>query len=185
MYTLHMAAIKTMITAEELQQIAGDRPVELVRGELVDMSPIGIRHWDLVARLWRLLDAFVLKHHLGAVGAEGGFVLSKDRDVVRAPDLAFVAAHRLGDLQRDGYFDIAPDLAVEVLSPSDRPGDLWEKIGDYFGAGTRLVWVIDPRQQHVAAHHPDGTTRIYSGDEDVPGEDVIPGFSFKPSQLFA
>jgi Uma2 family endonuclease len=180
-----MGAVKTMITAEDLPQIAGDRRVELVRGELVDMSPIGIRHWDLVARLWRLLDAFVLKHQLGAVGAEGGFLLSKDPDVVRAPDLAFVAAHRLGNLQRDSYFDIPPDLAVEVLSPSDRPGDLWDKIRDYFSAGTRLVWVIDPHEQHVAAHHPDGRTQVYSGDDDVPGEDVIPGFSFKPSQLFS
>lgn len=180
-----MGAVKTLITAEQLLETAGDRHVELVRGEIVEMSPVGIRHWDLVGRMWELLNSFVKHNKLGFVGAEGGFILARDPDVVRAPDLAFVATHRIADLHQDGYFDIAPDLAVEVLSPGDRPGELWEKIRDYFRAGTRLVWVIDPRSAQVVAHHPDGRTQVYSGDEDVPGEDVLPGFSFKPSQLFS
>lgn len=174
-----------LITAEQLQEIAGDRHVELVRGEIVETSFPGMKHSVLAGRLLSLLGPFVRAAKLGIVGPELGVVLGRDPDTVRAPDVAFVAAGRISDPDQYGYYEGAPDLAVEILSPSDRPGEVLKKIGEYFAAGTSLVWVIDPRRQQVVVHHPDGRTQVYSGGQEVSGEDILPGFHFKPTELFS
>ncbi len=180
-----MGAVETLITAEQLLEMPRHPRVELVKGEIIKMSPVGKTHSFITSRLWRLLDTFVVEHNLGFLGPEAGFLLSKDPDTVRAPDLAFVSAQRMGDLRERGYFHVPPDLAIEILSPGDRPGEIYIKIGEYFAAGARLAWVIDPDAEEVVAYHPDGRSRVYSGDEAVPGEDVLPGFSFTPSQIFS
>lgn len=180
-----MGTVSTLVTAEQLQEIAGDRRCELVRGEIVDMSPPAMKHGVYAIRLGGLMDTFAGQHNLGVVGTEFGVVLGRNPDTVRAPDLSFVAAHRISDPDGEGYFEGAPDLAVEILSPGDRKSEVYRKLSDYFEAGTRLVWVLDPRRKQVVVHHPDGSSEIYSGDQEVPGEDVLPGFSFRPAQIFS
>ena len=111
-----MATTKTLMTAEQLLGIAGSRRCELVRGELVEMSPVGKTHSWIVALLLSWMVSFVREHKLGRVGTELGFILARNPDVVRAPDICFVSAQRWKGTDPHGFFEGAPDLAVEVVS---------------------------------------------------------------------
>ena len=130
------------------------------------------------------MDSFVTERKLGEVGTEQGFILSRNPDTVRAPDVHFVSSERLRPANEDGFFEGAPDLAVEVLSPEDRASEVQEKIREYFSAGARLVLVADPRTETVTVHHPSGRAQVFSGEQEVPLEDILPGFSFRVANLF-
>ena len=178
-----MGDLKTLITAEQLSDIANGRRVELVRGEIAEMSPVGKSHSEIVIVLGSWLLSFVRAKKLGAVGTERGFVLSRDPDVVRAPDVHFIRGERLAN-DNPGYFDGAPDLTVEVLSPEDRASDVEQKIAQYLSAGSGLVLKVDPANKTVTRYLPGGEVRILSGDETVACEPPLPGFSFRASDLF-
>jgi len=179
-----MGETKTLMTAEQLWEIGGDQRVELVRGEVLEMAPVGIEHAQIVGRLTSWLVTFVEQKHLGIAGTELGVVLARDPDVVRAPDISFISATRLPAADRERFFEGAPDLAVEVVSPADKAGEMQQKIREYLAAGARLVWLADPRSRTLTAYHPSGDAHVYAGDEEVTGEEVIAGFSFRPSDLF-
>jgi len=129
-----MDELKTLVTAEHLAELGSSR-AELVRGEVIDRVPVGQRHGETVIALGSSLRAFVRERRLGKVLTEVGVVLARDPDVVRAPDLAFIAAARLSSGNADGYFEGAPDLAVEVVSPDDRASDVQAKAGECLAAG--------------------------------------------------
>jgi Uma2 family endonuclease len=119
---------------------------------------------------------FVLRYGLGRVtGEQGGFRLQRNPDVVRAPDVAFVQLSRVVDTGR-GYFEGGPDLAVEVLSPSDRYSAVSRKVAQYLAAGTRLVWVVDPFNRTVAVYRANGEVIELPEDGVLDGEDIVPGF---------
>jgi Uma2 family endonuclease len=179
-----MSATKTLITAEEFLKYAGQGRAELVRGEVVEMSPVGRVHGRLVVLLLSWIAPFVAQRKLGEVFTEVGFILFRNPDVVRAPDISFVAAARVGHPDDDGYYDGTPDLAVEVLSPDDRPGYIQDKIRDYRTAGCKLLWIADPKNKTVTVYHPSGAPQVYKDQEEVSGEDVLPGFVFRPADLF-
>lgn len=179
-----MSETKVLITAEQLPEIARGRRVELVRGEVVEMAPVGLKHFGIVGLLMSWMGPFVREKKLGWVGPELGCILSRNPDVVRAPDIAFVSAARLRQADAEGFFEGAPDLAVEVVSPSDRLSETQEKIREYLAAGARLVWLVDPGSETVTAYHPLGDAHVYSGNVEVSGEDVLPGFAFRPTLLF-
>lgn len=179
-----MSRPATLITAEMLMEMAGDRRVELVRGEFVEMAPVGPTHVYLVGLLGYWLVQFVTEHKLGLAGPELGCILARNPDIVRAPDLAFVAKSRLAGRSPEGFFEGGPDLAVEVLSLTERPSAVQQKVDEYLAAGTPLVWVVDARAKAVRAHRPGAAVRTYSGEQLVTGEDVLPGFAFKPADLF-
>jgi Uma2 family endonuclease len=168
-----------LLTADELLHVRiPDKRVELVRGVLVVREPAGGRHGRVALSIAIELGSYVRAHQLGAVyAAETGFTLARDPDTVRAPDVAFVRRERLTTPEPIGFHDLAPDLVVEVLSPSDRPGELLAKIADWLSAGTRLVWVVDPERRLARVYRQDGTERIVAGAETLDGEDVVPGFS--------
>jgi Uma2 family endonuclease len=131
------------------------------------------------------IAAFVKKHKLGRVyAAETGFVLSRNPDSVRAPDVAFVRAERVPKGWQRGFFEGAPDFAVEVLSPDDRAEEVFEKLQDWFAAGCRLVWVVNPKSRTVIVHHPDGRSELLRGDDAVAGGDLLPGFSSPIATFF-
>lgn len=168
-----------LITAEELLHLSiPDKRAELVRGVLVVREPPGGRHGRIVMNLGVELANYVRTRELGVVyAAETGFTLARHPDTVRAPDVAFVRRERLPSPEPTGFPDLAPDLVVEVLSPSDRPGELLAKIADWLSAGTCLVWVIDPERRQARVYRQDGTVRIVPAEEPLDGEDVVPGFS--------
>ncbi len=157
---------------------------ELVRGRLVrEPFPRPI-HAQVQARLCGLLDRHVRDHRLGFVGGETGFVLERDPDTVRGPDVAFLSRARAGDTLPDRWPEYGPDLAVEIRSPSDRRGRLAEKIAQYFAAGTRLVWVIDPRARTAVVYHSPGDARLLHAGAELEGEDVVPGFRVSLREVF-
>jgi len=169
----------TPMTAEQLLlvSIPGKR-VELVRGLLLVREPAGLRQGRVVATLSRRLSDHVEASGAGQVYVgDTGFTLARHPDTVRAPDIAFIRRERIPDPEPPGYPDLAPDLAVEVLSPSNRPGEVLAKIADWLSAGTRLVWVIDPERRLARVYRQDGTEAIVTGNEVLRGEDVLPGFA--------
>lgn len=165
------------VTADELFYLKyPDKQVELIRGQLVVREPPGTWHGKVSGGLTGMLDAYVRRHKLGVVlGQDTGFKIESDPDTVRAPDVAFLAAERVQDIPRRGYAALAPDLAVEILSPSDSPDAVLGKVADWLRAGTRLVWVIDPERQEARVYRPDGSVTTVGAGGVLKGEDVIPG----------
>jgi len=168
-----------LMTAEQLLEVSiPGKQVELVRGRLVVKEPPGYLHATVVARLAAELVNYARAQNLGQVVAgDPGFTLSRGPDTVRAPDVAFVQRARVPDPVPAAFAEFAPDLAVEVLSPHDRPGETLAKIGDWLDAGTRVVWVIDPARRQARVYRQDGTEAVLSETDALRGEDVLPGFS--------
>ncbi len=180
-------ATKTRVTVEDLWRMGGDVRRELVDGEVIEMTPAGGVHGWVTARVSRRLSDHVDTRGGGEVVAgDVGFVLRlpADPERVRAPDVAFISTARLpeGRLPQ-GFIEGAPDLAVEVLSPSDNPVEVHQKVRDYLEAGARLVWVIAPRAQSATVYRPDGSARLVREAESLDGEDVLPGFALPLTEL--
>lgn len=168
-----------LMTADELLHSSiPDKSLELVRGVLVVREPPGWWHGHLAARLLFLMGQHVYPRRAGMLfGQDTGFLIERHPDTVRAPDIAFVSADRVPAVRHSGYLPIAPDLAVEILSPGDRPGEVLEKVAAWLRAGTRLVWVIDHDRAVAHVHRPDGTISLVRNNGALEGEDVLPGFS--------
>lgn len=168
-----------LLTGDDLLRLnVQDKRAELVRGRLVIREPAGLRHGVVTMELARRLSEFVRSHALGiVVAAETGFKLSSNPDTVRAPDVAFVRASRVPDPLPRGYAAIAPDLAVEVLSPDDRAGEVLAKVSDWLNAGCELVWVVDPERCVARVYRADGTESLLSAEGSLDGEDVLPGLT--------
>lgn len=171
-------ASQALQTAEDLLRFREPgKTAELVRGLLVVSEPPGTGHGARAARLTVRVGVFVERQGLGQVFTQDtGFMIERDPDTVRAPDLAFVANERLTRIPDEGYADIAPDLVVEILSPNDRPGEVLEKVGQWLTAGVRLVWVLDPIRRETRIYRADGTVSMLEPDDELDGEDVLPGF---------
>ncbi len=149
------------------------------------MSPAGSRHGAVAARIAKVIADAVEPAKLGVVfAAETGFVLERNPDSVRAPDVAFVRAERLTGGIPAGFFPGPPDLAVEVLSPNDQQRDVAVKVAQWLAAGAALVWVVDPAGHTLTAHRVDGETMAYRNDESVPGAPVLPGFTLPTRPCF-
>jgi Uma2 family endonuclease len=181
------AAARTM-TADDLLRLPtgmGAR-YELVEGELKTMSPAGSLHGRIMLRLGGKLEHFVRTHALGETfGAETGFVLHRSPDTVRAPDVAFVArAHVPATGVPIGYFPVAPDLAVEVVSPSDTAAEVQQKVDDYFKAGSQQVWVVYPDQRSVAVYRSAGEMRYFAAEDVLDGGPLLPGFTSPVAEIF-
>jgi Uma2 family endonuclease len=173
------------MTAEDLMQLPDDGNFyELDEGRLVVMPPAKFRSSFVSARALSRIAVFVDQHDLGAyMGEQGGVVLRRNPDTVRAPDISFIRRERLvGDIP--GYFEGAPDLVVEVLSPSDRPGRVARRVQQYLEAGARLVWGIDPEDRTATVYRP-GQAAVFLDEAGVlDGGDVLPGFSLRLVDLW-
>jgi Uma2 family endonuclease len=167
------------MTADELLHAnIPNKPTELVRGVLVVREPPGGRHGFVAMNLGVELGIHVKQTGAGAVfAAETGFKLATDPDTVRASDVAFVAQKRAAAAITGGYPAFAPDLAVEVLSPGDRPGEVLARIADWLSAGTKLVWVVDPEGRVARVYRADGSEAVIPAEGALDGEDLLPGFS--------
>lgn len=175
-------------TADDLLELSQDNThrYELIKGELKKMAPAGFEHGDVAMALGSRMRVFADDSDLGIVcAAETGFRLTTTPDTVRAPDIGFIVAERIADNEiPKRYFDGAPDLAVEIVSPHDSAAGVQEKVQSWLTHGTRLVWVVEPRTQTVSIYRPDGSAQVLQRDAELDGEDVLPGFGFQLERLF-
>jgi Uma2 family endonuclease len=182
-------ATKARLTAQDLWRLGeGDVRRELVDGEVIEMAPVGGIHGDVSGRIYRKLAHWVDERGGGkVVVGDVGFVLNLpyDPERVRAPDVAFIATARLADGRLpEGFLQGAPDLAVEVLSPSDNPVDVQQKVRDYLEAGARLVWVLAPQAKSATLYRADGSARLLREQDTLEGEVVLPGLLIPLGDLF-
>jgi Uma2 family endonuclease len=177
------------VTAEQLLHWPDpDARLELVAGEVRHMTPASGGHGLVSMRLVAPLVAFVQAHRLGDVFIpDTGFVLRRNPDTVRCPDVAFVAAGRLPPqgVSMHAFLELAPDLAAEVRSPSDRARGSRAKVTEYLDAGTRLVWVIDPFARTDTVHGTGGAIGRLEEADELDGGKVVPGFRCAVATLFA
>jgi Uma2 family endonuclease len=173
------------MTAEQLAELPDDgMRHELVEGVLSTMAPAGWRHGRIAARLLTRVDGFVEGNRLGEVAtAETGFLLRRDPDTVRAPDVAFVRADRAPEAETPGFVALAPDMVAEVVSPSDRVAEVTGKALAWLDAGVRLVWVVDPETRTVTVYRRDGVS-VLRAEDVLEGEDVLPGFALPLEELW-
>jgi Uma2 family endonuclease len=172
-------------TASELFEMPHDGfRYELVKGELRRMSPAGTEHGAVVWNLSGLLAPHVKVIGQG-FGAETGFKIASDPDTVRAADIAFVRRERIPEAGiPKNFWELAPDLVVEVISPGDTYSEVQEKVEDWLNAGVGAVWVVDSKRKCVTLYRSmPNVTRLSEGDE-LDGGEVVPGFRCKVSEIF-
>jgi Uma2 family endonuclease len=182
-----MAGTKRLVTARELERMPEDDfRYELVDGRLIRMSPTGGLHGLVTAGLLVRLSQHATAYRLGVAVTEVGFILSTDPDTVRAPDVAFVRRERIpaSGVPR-GFWMGPPDLAVEVVSPDDRLGEIAAKVDEYLSSGVALVWVVDADHHTVTVHSDRASTVTLGEEETLDAAAVLPGFTCPVSEIFA
>ena len=184
-----MSTIDTekITTAEQLFQLPKDfGPCELVRGELIMMTPGGVSHGSIQINLTSCLSPFVKRHRLGKImPSDVGFILESDERTVRAPDVAFVRADRLSAEPIIGFFRGPPDLAVEIRSHSDRPGQIAAKIAMYLEVGVQVVWDVDPESKTITVHRPERDREVFHENDTITEKILLPGFEMAVAEIFA
>ena len=180
-----MATTKLM-TADELERLEDDGyRYGLTDGELIRMAPGSRRHGRIELIFAVHLYSFVSERKLGEVyGAETGFVLVRNPDVVLGPDVSFVRAERL-PANDEGFLAVVPDLAVEVISPSERAGPLRRKVQKYLDAGVPMLVLVDARRRTVTVHAAGRDPVVLREGDELDGGEVLPGFRLPVATLFA
>lgn len=182
-----MAETKIKMTAEELIRLPDDgKRRELVEGELRKMAPAGARHGRAAMRIGSLLDRHTTTQRIGVVlAAETGFRISRDPDTVRAPDASFVRRERVPpEGMPEGYWDIAPDLVAEVVSPNDTAAEVQSKVQMWLETGVRLVWVVYPGTRSVVAYESLKEISTLTTGDTLSGGNVVPGFECAVAEIF-
>ena len=176
-------AAKTLLTCEQFEQLPDDgMRHELDEGELVSLPPTFLIHWKIQALAASILQNFILPRSLGLVVTDSGFRLTPD--TVRAPDVAFVRAERAAAQDLEQRFDGGPDLAIEIISPSETAAEIAHKVEQYLRASA-VVWVLYPRNRTVHVFESFRSMRILEGDDLLEAAGLLPGFSVRVGELFA
>jgi Uma2 family endonuclease len=173
-------------TPDDLLAMPDRKKYELVDGQLVERHMSQLSNW-VAGRLHRVVDIFVDEHRLGWTWASAqGYVCFPDSPrKVRFPDVSYVRRDRLPEgPTSEGYIDVPPDLAVEVVSPNDTAYEVVHKVLEYLDAGVALVWVIDPEARTTQVYRRDGSTDLLREGGELLGEDVLPGFRCRLVAIF-
>lgn len=177
-----------LLTADEYAELGGDEPTELVRGEVIELSRPGFQHGKVCMQAGTLLNVHVRHRDLGtAVGNDTGFVLFTDPDTVRGPDVAFVKKGREpepGTDEERRHYRGPPDIAIEVLSPDDRAGDIEDKVNEFLDAGCPMVVILNPRRKNATVHRPGDRPLILREADMFDAGDVVPGFVVRVGEFF-
>ncbi len=176
-----------LLTADEYGRLASTTRTELVRGKVIGLNIPRPRHGLICRNVIRLVDGFVHRNDLGYVFPnDTGFVTRRDPDSVRGPDVSFYSYARIPKGRvPDRYAEVAPELAFEVLSPTDRWRDVLEKVVEYLDAGVTAVCVLDPQRETATVNPIDEAGRVFRRDESLTFPDVLPGFTATVAEFFA
>ena len=175
-------ATKLLFKAEDLdwlQSKTGKR-LELVRGEPVEV-PTGFPHGEVIGQMMFLFLAWNKEHHAGRFAADAGYTLERNPDTVRGPDISFLRAGRTPAAR--GFGEMAPDFIVEIRSPNDSWQDIVDKVGEFFARGTQLAWLVQIGQ-FVEVHRPGHEPVGLGLEDELTGEDMLPGFRCRVRELF-
>ena len=180
-----MTTQKTLLTAEEFYVFCckNDGRYELVDGEVVDLAPPNDEHGEIAANVGAGFINYSRRRGVGRARVETGYTLRTGPDTVRGPDVSFVFHPRL-EGRGSGFPVGAPDIAVEIVSPSDTAAEVARKVAEYLAAGSQRVWVVYPAGRRVVIHRADGSVISYSGDNVITDEELLPGFSLPLSEIF-
>ena len=182
-----MSTSTALMTVEEFMQLPdkdGFRD-ELINGELIRMPSPGFPHSRITVRLGAPLAQFVWDHGLGDVFQNGGCHLTSNPDTVLAPDISFVTKEHLeAEPDVEKYWPGAPDLAVEVLSPSDRPSMVNKRLGIFFAQGVKQVWMVNPKRSTVTVYRSPSDSITFSGSDELEADDILPGFRLSLDRIF-
>jgi Uma2 family endonuclease len=179
------ATLEAMLTGDELLDQGDIGPAELIDGRITPMSPTQNLHAYIVFEIGRRLGNFNAARRLGwVIGAESGVYTSRQPDTVRAMDVAFVSRRRLPVLER-GFLRVAPELVVEVVSPTDRWSELEAKLAEYFAIGVDVVWVVAPERRSVLVYRGGLGPEALGEDDILRGEGLLAGLEIPLAELFA
>ena len=176
-----------LMTAEEFMQLPDEDGFrdELINGELIRMPSPRPPHGRIVVRLAAPLAQFVWDHGLGEVFQNSGFKLTANPDTVLAADISFVTKERLEpEPDPEKYWPGAPDLAVEILSPSDRPSMVNKRVGIFFARGAKQVWIVNQKKRTVTVYRSPSDSITFSGSDELEADDIIPGFRISLDRIF-
>lgn len=175
-----------LMTVEAFEALPLEGRWELIDGEMVEMPGSGGRASGVAVTTAVLLGNHVRETRAGRIfGADAGFVLFPDRPIVRVPDVSFVRAERLPDLDKEpGFLRLAPDLVVEVITPFDRAVEIAAKVEMYREAGVALIWLVDPAVRTVTVIRPGDVPLTLGSGDTLSGSPVLPGFSVLVDALF-
>lgn len=180
--------IETMpkrITVADLLAMPDDgKRHELVAGELIELPPPILEHGETQANVGRILGNFVLPRKLGKVFTEAGFLIASDPDSVRAPDVAFISARRIAAGRLPAYFAGAPDIAVEIVSPSSSEPEALARALMWLDAGSAIVWMLYPDSRSAKVYRPGRNVAILGADGVLDAAPVLEGFSARVADLF-
>ena len=178
---------RELLTADDLLRLyaVGVRG-ELIRGALSETMPAGLRHGQIAGRLTVRLGSFIESKKLGVyTTSDSGVWLERDPDTVREPDVAFFSAEKSPPDERvTGYAEVAPDLVVEIISPSDRLTEVNDKALMWLRYGVRIVWVVRPEERLIDVHRDGHPVATLAESESLDGLDVLPGFSCLVREVF-
>ena len=179
-------AVTRTYTAAEVFELQDDARHELIDGELITLPGSGGRASAIGAKIVRLIGNYLDDQPFGFVlGADGSFVVTQNPEIMLSPDAAYIRSDRLpGGQLPETFIQTFPDLAVEVLSPSDRRSDAERKVQRYLAAGTPLVWLVDPKSETVTVHRRQGASERIGTGGIVSGEDMLPGLSISVDAIF-
>jgi len=177
-----MVETRAPLTESEFMALPDDgRKYELVNGEAEEV-PTGFLHEAIGYWLMRLLGPVADAHGIVA-GSSAGFRMASGN--IRAPDVSFTRWENVpGGRPAEGFGEGAPDLCVEIVSPSETYGEVRRKVGEYLTSGAQQVWLLEPQDETLTVHHADGTSRVYHADDEVDGGDLLPGFRTRISEIF-
>ena len=180
-----MTTQKTLLSAEEFYLFCcqNDGWYELVAGEVVEMAPANDEHGSTSVNVAYAFKGYSRQLGVGQARVETGYTLHTDPDTVRGPDVSFVFQPRV-EGRGSGFPVGAPDIAVEVVSPSDTAAEVARKVAEYLAAGSQRVWVVYPSLRQVFIHRADGSVLSFGGDDLITDEEILPGFSLPLSEIF-
>ena len=185
-----MTQQKTLMTADQFFDFCdrNDGRFELVDGEVVELAPAQRRHGRTASNITTAFNIYCRRTGVGWSEVEVGYTVRSGPDTVRGPDVSLVLQEVPDDEEQRGFVPGAPDIAVEVVSPSNTAAEMERKVAEYLAAGSQRVWVVYPptptASRRVVIHHPDGTAITYTGDDMITDEELLPEFSLPLSEIF-